>query len=337
MPVTLPYSTAPLLGPEFPLPLDEPFTYQQALSQGVSAKQLRRMHERGLVRRLLKGVYVAAQAPDGLLLRARALSRVVPPDSVAVDWTAVWLYTGMLPPNGHLTIPPVTLFRHAGRGRLRNDLCRSGERTFIPEDIQSVLGLQVTTPLRTSWDIGRFVHPDSAIGAMDALMRTGLVDRNELLKGVRRFRRQRWVTRLRVLAPQVDGRSESPGESLLRFRWTMTPDMPWPQPQVPIYDDDGREIFRLDMGDPELRYAAEYDGEEHHSSLADREHDRARRAWIAEHRRWVIDVFTRQDLTTENHPLLEIRLRSGLERARRNLANPVGLGRPGQDAPTRPR
>jgi len=324
-----------LLGPEFPLPLDEPFTYRQALDQRVSAKRLRLLHERALVRRLLKGVYVAAQAPDGLLLRARALSLVVPPDAVVVDWTAVWLYTGMLPPNGHLSVPPVMVFRHAGRGRLRNGLCQSGERTFIRDDIQDVLGLRVTTPLRTSWDIGRFVHPDTAIGAMDALMRTGLVDRNELIKGVRRFRRQRWVTRLRVLAPQVDGRSESPGESLLRFRWTMTPDMPWPQPQVPILDDHGREIFRLDMGDPEIRYAAEYDGAEHHTSPADREHDRVRRAWIAEHRGWVIDVFTRDDLTTENHPRLEHRLREGVDRARRNLAMP--LPPPGQDAPTRPR
>jgi hypothetical protein len=335
MPTSPTLAAGILLGPEFPLPLDEPFTFRQALDNGVSVKRLRRLHDRGFVRRLLKGVYVAAQAPDDLLLRTRALALVVPPDSVVVDWTAVWLYTGMLPPNGHLDVPPVTLFRHAGRGRLRNDLCRSGERTFIPDDIQDVLGLRVTTPLRTSWDVGRFVHPDSAIGAMDALMRTGLVDRDELLKGVRRFRRQRWVTRLRLLAPQVDGRSESPGESLLRLRWLTTPDMPYPQPQVPIFDDHGRQIFRLDMGDPGLRYAAEYDGVEHHTSTADREHDHARRSWITEHRAWVIDVFLKDDLTTESHPRTELRLRDGIERARRNLA--ARLPRQGQDAPTRPR
>jgi hypothetical protein len=346
MPTLATFPAGALLGPDFPLPVDEPFTLQQALAHRVSVKMLRRLHARGFVRRLLKGVYVAAQAPDGLMLRARALALVVPKDSVVVDWTAVWLYTGMLPPNGHLSVPPVTLFRHAGRGRLRNDLCRSGERTFIPDDIQVVAGLQVTTPVRTTWDIGRFAHPDSAIGAMDALMRTGLVDRDEMLKGVRRFRRQRWVTRLRLLAPQVDPRSESPGESLLRLRWLVTPGMPPPQPQVPIFDDNGREVFRLDMGDPVLRYAAEYDGEEHHSTAADREHDRARRSWIRDCRGWVIDVFERDDLTTESNPRTELRLLDGIERARRNLskctATESRAGRAdstllrGQDAPTRP-
>ena len=89
MPTLATFPADVLLGPDFPLPLDEPFTLQQALDRGVSVKMLRRLHARGFVRRLLKGVYVAAQAPDGLMLRARALALVVPKDSVVVDWTAV--------------------------------------------------------------------------------------------------------------------------------------------------------------------------------------------------------------------------------------------------------
>ena len=39
----------------------------------------------------------------------------------------------------------------------------------------------------------------------------------------------------------------------------------------------GVEIYRLDMGLPEIKYAAEYDGVEWHSSPQDRAHDRRRR------------------------------------------------------------
>lgn len=335
MPISPSYSALPLLGPDFPLPLDRPFTLQQAHAAGISPKVLRRLGDQGFVRRLLKGVYVAAQATDGLVLRARALALVVPEHAVVVDWTAVWLYTGLLPPGDHLAVPPVTLFRHAGHGRLRNDLCRSGERAFGADDIHDVLGLRVTTPLRTTWDIGRFAHPDLALGAMDGLLRTGLVDRAELLAGVRRFSRQRWVRRLRVLAPLADPRSESPGESLLRLRWHNTPGMPMPQLQVPIYDDTGYAVFRLDLGDPDVRYAAEFDGAEHHTLAADQEHDLARRTWIEERRGWVIDVFRGDDLKSVNRRRLESRLQDGLERARRNLADPLPPSRRGQNEPPR--
>jgi hypothetical protein len=335
MPVSPSYAASPLLDDSFPLPLDRPFTLKHALEAGVTSKVLRRLHAQGYLRRMLKGVYVAAQATDDLILRAQALALVMPERAVVVDWTAVWLYTGLLPPGEHLAVAPVTFFRHAGHGRLRNDLCQSGERTFLADDIHEVIGLRVTTPLRTTWDIGRFAHPDIAIGAMDALLRTGLVDRDEMLKGVRRFNRQRWVTRLRMLAPLADGAAESPGESLLRLRWLMTPGMPAPVPQVPIYDDDGRVLFRLDLGDPETRYAAEFDGVEHHSRPSDRDHDRERRAWIEERRLWTIDVFRGPDLTTENNPRVELLLQEGVARARRRLGTPIPPPTYGQDAPTR--
>ena len=75
------------------------------------------------MRRILKGVYVAAQVPDSLLLRSRALPLVVPRDSVVTDWTACWFYTGVLPAGQHVDLPPLTVFRPAGHDRLRNSLC----------------------------------------------------------------------------------------------------------------------------------------------------------------------------------------------------------------------
>ena len=63
-----------------------------------------------------------------------------------------------------------------------------------------------------------------------------------------------------------------------------------------MYDDGGRGLYRLDLALPELRYAAEYDGEEFHTADDDRAHDEQRRDWLDVHRHWTVDVFTKHDV-----------------------------------------
>ena len=50
---------------------------------------------------------------------------------------------------------------------------------------------------------------------------------------------------------------------------------------------------------------------------------------------WVIDIFDRDDLTTESNPRTELRFLDGIERARRNLSCALPPPGRGQDAPTR--
>lgn len=315
------FTTEAILGPDFPLPLDRPFTATQACAAGVTRAMLRRLLRDHYIRRLLKGVFVVAQAPDSLILRAQALQLVVPEHSVIVDWTAVWLHTGILPPNQHLEVPPVSLFRHRGKGRLRNDLCSSGERTFGPDDLVTIGGLTVTTPLRTAWDIGRLAPRDLAMGALDALLRLGDFSQDQLVDGVEGFRRQRGVVQLRELAPLADPRSESTGESVLRLRWRDLASLPPPEPQVPIHDSRGNEIYYLDLGVRELRFAVEYDGEEFHSSDEDIEHDKRRRRWIEQNRGWIIKPVRKENLFGPTRDIERI-LYEGVADARRRLGLP---------------
>ena len=315
------FTAQPLLGAEFPLPLDLPFTTGEALEAGVTRRTLSRLTELGYLRRMLRGVYVAAQVVDSLELRARALCRVVPRGAVVVDWTATWLYTGTLPFGQHVEVPPVSIFRLPGHGRLRNQLCRSGDRTLRREDVQVIDGITVTTPLRTALDIGRLARRDDAIGGLDALLRTCTFSQAELLSHVGRFRGHRGVVQLRELAPRADGRAQSPGESVLRLRWLDLPSLPPPEPQVPILDHTGRERYWLDLGVREIRFAAEYDGEEHHSDDADREHDRRRRAWIEQQHGWVIQPVRRSNVFGVTRDV-ESLLIEGVARARRELGRP---------------
>jgi hypothetical protein len=308
-------SDVSLLGTDFPLPLREPFTLAQALRVGITHHHVRALQSRCLIRRVLKGVYVAAQEPDGIQLRARALSLVVPPAAVVTDWTACWLWTGVTSVNDHLEVPPVSMFHWNRHSRLRNEVSRSGSRTFRPSDVTMLDGLRLTTPLRTACDLGRLAHRDLAIGALDALLRHGSFTDAELAATVERFTGMRGVVQLRALAPQADPRAESPGESTLRLRWLDMPSLPPPTPQVPVLRGDV-EVYRIDLGVPELRYGCEYDGQEHHSAEADIAHDDRRRDDLGQCFGWDVEGVTKANVYGATRDIEEI-LHLGIERARR--------------------
>ena len=317
---TLPFRSGPLLGVSFPLRIDRPFTLRQAAEAGITRHRLRALESHALVRRLVKSVYVAAQVPDSIPLRAQALRLVVPRDAVVTDWTACWFFTGVLRPGAHLRVPPLCVFRPAGTDRLRNDLCDSGERSFLPRDLMGLDGLSVTTPLRTAWDLGRLAYRDNAMGALDALLRHGTFTGDEMVAGVERFKGRRGVVQLRALAPLADPRSESPGESTLRLRWLDLPSLPAPTPQVSIAVGDV-EVYRIDLGVPELRYGCEYDGEEFHGpEVVDL--DEARRADLSRRFRWDVDGVRRANVSGATRDVEHV-LQRGVERARRAMGNPT--------------
>lgn len=307
-----------LLDDSFPLPLDRPFTGTEATAAGVNRHTLARLVKEQLVRRVLRGVYAAAQLPDGIPVRAQALALVTPPDAAVTDWTACWLHTGVLAPGDHLHVPPVSIFRAAGRGRIRNDLCRSGERSFSPGDLTTIGGVAVTTPLRTAYDLGRTRSRDWAMAGLDALVRLNSFSRAELLAGIERFRGHRGVVQLRDLAPRADGRAESPGESVLRLRWTDLATLPQPEPQVPILLPNGHELYRIDLGVRDLRFGVEYDGEEHHTSADDREHDRVRRLDLERRFGWRVVPVTKANVFGAHRDIEQI-LHEGIREARSRL------------------
>ena len=163
--------------------------------------------------------------------------------------------------------------------RLRNKLVESGQRMLLPSETEMVDGLRVTTPLRTACDVGRLLHRDQAIGVLDALGALNRYDAPQLLAETARFKGYRGVRQLRYLAPLVDKRSGSPGESTLRLRWLEVP-LPRPECQVEVCGPDGRSFF-VDIGLPDRRFGAEYFGEEFHAE-EQREHDENRLSWVRE-------------------------------------------------------
>ncbi|WP_188777434.1 DUF559 domain-containing protein [Marmoricola endophyticus] len=295
------------------LPAARPFTVADAAAAGVPGWTVERLAERGALRRMFAGVYVAATEPESLVLRADALRLVVPPDAVVVDETAGWLHgaTRVLAPSADGRTPRLHVFCRTPGRRLRNELVDSGERGLLPRDVEIVTALRVTTALRTACDLGRLRRREQAIATLDSMLRLGAFDRATLEGELRRFGGMRGVRQLRELVPLADSRAESPPESVLRLR-CLDAGLPALTPQWVVRSGAGREV-RLDLALPEVRLAAEYDGSQHHTLSADREHDRSRRAWLASIG-WTVVVVRREDLRGDGRRAVDL-VRQGLERA----------------------
>ncbi len=298
------------------LPLGEPFTVAQALDRGITRTQLYRLTREGVLRRVFRGVYVDAAADDDLLLRARALSMVVPPTAVVADECAAWVRGVDLVARGdHVIPPPLSIVQPLERTRVRKPGADGRRRLLEPRDVEVLHGVRVTTALRTALDLARTRSRARGIAALDAMLRTRDFTHEELLAEVQRFKGFRGVVRLRGLAPLADPRAESPAESVMRLLW-LDAGLPAPTPQVRVADDHGWEAYRLDLGLPEIRYAAEYDGVAWHSSPDQRVRDRRRRAWLRDERGWVVDVVGADDVF--RHPARAIEtFRAGIAHAGR--------------------
>ncbi len=309
----------PFLDDRCPLPLDRPFRTTDAVGLGVPRARLQTLTRRGLIRPVLQGVSVAAQVVDSIECRAHALSLVVPESAVVVDRTAAWLHmVDVLPRSAVHEMPPIEVFSRA-ESRVRRPGVASGERRLLDGDVTVVNGVLVTTRLRTALDLGRSLNRYHALAALDALVRAG-VDLEVLLESVERFRRQRGVVQLRRLAPLVDPRAESPQESVLRLHWHETSTLPPPQPQVWVLDG-GIPRFRVDVGNEDLRYGAEYDGRAFHEDEAG---DTERRDWLDEEGDWVIDVFVDAEIYPRGDPTVRLQQGALLARRRSGLWVPQG-------------
>ncbi|MGH3346678.1 MAG: hypothetical protein ACRDO4_06830 [Nocardioides sp.] len=299
-----------LLDDRCPLPLDRPFTRQQAAALGVGPKLLRRAAELSLVREVVRGAYAVAQLRDTIELRAGALSLVVSDGAVVTDRTAAWLHDIDVLPRRAVHEPvPVDVFS-AGSSRLRRPGVNSGIRSLRDDEVVEIGGVALTSMTRTALDLGRMMTRYDAIGALDAFLRAG-VPRHELEWGVHRFKGYRGVIQLRELVIFADPRAESMPESALRLHG-FDGGLPLLVPQVWVED-----VRRVDLGVPELRYAAEYLGERFHGEDDQREDDAGRREWL-EDRWWVVDDFWKDDLYGPHaHPAAT--MRTGIARAREQL------------------
>jgi hypothetical protein len=158
---------------------------------------------------------------------------------------------GARPPQPEVTVPPRQLGHLAGAHLYR---------ATLPSDaVTTVRGARVTSVARTLIDVARHRPVPTAVAAIDAALNRGLVSEPELIEVVLTCwywpRIRRAIRALRL----VDGRAESPLESVSRLAmlWLR---LPAPDLQARFVDSTGRFLARTDFHWPQFGVVGEADG-----------------------------------------------------------------------------
>jgi hypothetical protein len=195
------------------------------LRAGLRDDQLRRGHRTGALVRPVFGGYAPSPpdsatdpnsaylyARDGEFRAAMAAALAVTHSSTALaDRSAAYLLCQLWPnePVPQLIVPP-----HVQPSRRAGVLARQSR--LPPGDVVVIDGMRCTGPLRTALDLGRSTSRASALICLDAILHSGLVAQQNLVRAADAAT-GRGVVQLRTLARIADPGAESPGETLMRL------------------------------------------------------------------------------------------------------------------------
>jgi very-short-patch-repair endonuclease len=207
--------------------------------------------------RLLNDVYIRRGIPLDHRAWCDAVALTLPAGAAIGGLSAAYLWGVDLVPPG----APVTVVAPRARSMRRTARVRIHYTTFGEDDVTTFAGLPVTTSERTAFDLGRRASRSQALVAVDALLHRKVL-RIEDLRSIAR-ERLGWpgAAQLAEVLRLSEPLSESPMETRLRLQ-LLDAGLPTPQAQFEVRDGS-RLIARVDLAWPDLRLAAEYEGDHH--------------------------------------------------------------------------
>lgn len=253
----------------------EPFIGSEAVATGVMTKsQLATRY-----RRLFPDVYVKREADVTAVLRAKAGWLWSGRRGVVAGFSAAALH-------GSRWIDDAQTVNLLHDNRRRPLGIETHRDRFEDDEIELVAGVPATSPVRTALDLGCWYRTTTAVAAIDALARATDLKVADVGLLTVRYAGRRGITRARRAVEVADAGAQSPKESWLRVI-LIEAGLPRPQTQIPVSDEFGEVFAYLDMGWPELKVAAEYDGEQHRTDQRQYKWD-GRRREILEGLGWLV-------------------------------------------------
>ncbi|WP_395704939.1 hypothetical protein [Rhodococcus ruber] len=237
-----------------------PLRRADLLASGHTPTELRNALRTGRLRRIAPGIYLRRHETDGLddvdrhRLRVQALAPALDADAVFSHVSAAVLH-GFDLWNVDLSRVHVTRGRTSGGRRTPHLHVHVGG--YGADEIATCDGLPVTSAARTVVDLARTLPSDRATVIGDSALRLRRVDPGALSVALATAGTKAGIASARRVVPFLDGRSESPGESLSRLRMRDA-GMPRPQLQHELRTGDGRFVARTDFHWEGI--AGEFDG-----------------------------------------------------------------------------
>ena len=233
----------------------DPFVGSEALACGaVNRYELRRYY-----RSLMPNVYLDKRIAPTLRRRTQAAwlwshrEAVVAGLAASAMHRAEWV-------DDDVPVELIWANARAPRGVItRTALLLTGE-------VQRRDGLNVTTPERTAFDLGRRGPLGEAVARLDALGNATGFKAVDVLALADRHRHARGLRQLEAALDLYDPGAQSPKETWLRLM-VIDDGYPRPQTQIPVPGRHGRSRYYLDMGWEERMLAVEYDGVQHADAL----------------------------------------------------------------------
>jgi very-short-patch-repair endonuclease len=234
-----------------------PFLVPEARDAGLKWEML----QTKAWRRLSRGQYAWTGLPHDIDLRLRAVHARLPTHAAFSGYTAAWLHGLDFDPCDPIE---VTVPRHlAVRTRAGVKLRRA--RLELTELVIR-RGFRVTTPLRTTCDLGSRRDLVESTVAIDLALHAGITNLGALLRHIEGSSGAKGIKRLRRAAGLADPRSESPMETRLRLDLILAR-LPVPDVQVRLDDRSGGAIARADLYYPDRRLVIEFDGQNHKARM----------------------------------------------------------------------
>lgn len=231
------------------------FRGSHAVAAGaMTTAQLRAMP----VFRVLQGVYADTSQTRDHLLKCQAAAVLMPERAALGGWSAAALLGAPQPGYGEpvtVLVPEDAQWKGPRGVRVR--------RVSLPaaDVVRRDDGQHHTTPSRTAWDLAALETTPTAVGVLDAMLRSGTITEDDLqrllLGGTGRW----GVVKVRRAFGLVDRRAMSPPESWLRVACILA-GLPAPVPQFRVCDGD-RFLGEGDLVWPEHKLVVEYEGEYH--------------------------------------------------------------------------
>jgi hypothetical protein len=240
---------------------------RQLIAQGLEKPDPRRLVKTQQLERVRRGAYAVPLPADSP--KERRQRRLVQATLAQLDEGAVLSHGSAavlygLPTWSHW-LDRVHVTRSRSTGGQRRALVHVHVAPMLADDVELVNGILVTSLARTVLDLAHAAPFHQAVAVGDRALALGL-DPAALQEALSRMTRWPYVRGARRACAFLDGRSESPAESVSRVRF-LEQGLPSPHTQYKVYDEVGELIARCDFGWEEHRTLGEFDGKAKYGRL----------------------------------------------------------------------